>query len=1742
MPLPPRMRFVSLVGFAFGFILLIGFCCVPVGAQSADDARAQIAAERYEQMLLRRPRPGTSLQRLYSYYIQAGRLDARLEELTPAADATGTEAGNRWLLRGLLQRLSGDLPAATEALQNAEQLLPSEATASYQLGLVCLANGDQPTAVAALRRAIDRQPAKAERLPIALALGKLHYQMGDDAAAEQLWDEVERLFGSDAGVSRRVAELMVEARRWEAAIGRYEQLATAAGVGADAIQYRLTAARLKQRLDRSEEALADLHALLPSVRPGSWLHQQVRQQIEAILRQDGGDARLATYYEQQWKANPDDLDTMLRLGQAQSRAKQPAAAETTLRQLLEKAPLQRSARDALIEVLVQRNDWSGAAAQYAWLSESSLAQPDDWLQWGTALLRDESKSLEQRRAAAAKVWTALAEQRDEDAVTQVQLAQRLAAIEHFDKAEALLNRAIGLAPADPQYRERLGQLFYDQGRKEDAYAMWQTMAVGEGRSPEALLRLAEIYNTVGARQRCLAVLADMATLDLGLAQRLQLAGRLTALQDYPAALTELDRAGDIASTPMEQQQVWQQRITVARAASELPSLLERTAQQAADADATPADFVRLATLLSVDNRPLEAIEALERALAINANDLPALQMLADLRASNRQTAEAIETLQQLADVDPRSRQTSLRRIANLQIERGQPEAALRILSQLLDQQPNEPTLWLEQADLQFQVGQIEQGYESLRQALRMAPRNADVLTRFAERQATDFHTDDAIELTWQRWELASGTSSKVDAVVTLARLYDRQLRLESLIEKLREQPTGRFGDAESLAYQIAAAYETAGNPGAAMRTLAGLQLDRPRDKELLRALIRLATLAGDREREIEWTQRLATVDPSAQTEALLLAALIRNKRFEEVTQTAVAAISAGRVAPVQSAARMLLEAGHAKIARDLYQQVAAIDPDEPTFQLPLAVFELLSKEYAAAAERTERLRSSYDQTTGTLEDATVARLLAVAGMVTAPPHEWLGWLVEQQAVEAKEVAWLAIPIHVIARHAMQQGTQVVEEIVAAEHASGRNRDELWADYITLLIHYSLDPPGTLSPRPTDQPDLFGILHQLSVQGDPIALQRAIDVLQFRDQRRSFQQPSAGQTQTADWHLTAAQREWLASQLAEPPPVQFESDRARWTAAVAAEFRVAGRPEDARRVLQPLATANQVGDLIDAIPSLAVLGKQAELFAQLPRWRAWLGEVSRADQADQAEAATETDAPLTANRLRRVGERLEAFAQAAEKLSAEQRFEVLVTILSVEAAARRMQSDVAVRWNQPTGRVPVRGLSNSYELSPLLGRTLSMTGIRLLHPAGEKAQRQIQQWLVDESADVPADEQKLRLAVASAAWTWGDNADRSRAADGLRQATERFPDDDELRAAYALQLERLQQPREALQQWDATETSEPALLLLKELGIVRLASQLSDQARGDAAAARLLAMQLDRETKMIVTGQLMRLGLNDQASAFLAETRAVGDPASDPLIRVQDLFDAGNRQAAAECAYEVLRSGAARPRQRAIAWLQQLGRLPDVAQQLEQRRIDNPHSTSIVVLLASLNVALGRFREAAALRGEQAAMLRDQQVDSGDAEIELQTALELAARREFAAAVEHFLNGFALDAKRLEPHITPFIQAAQVSKRCDAAFRRLALCNLSEMSFDTLRDLMDMDPTGIEQPTAEGRQWMRSILIGSSPAQLGPLLRELRQTHRLGSQAHADAAQPLTRIFGDAANYDVDAAIWQQGKPKDRKSV
>lgn len=850
---------------------LLAFCLATLGSfafslaqqaePTAEEKKELLANQRFEEILKRKPRPGTALDRVYEFHISRGSLDQFCESLRNEANVKNS--GQAALLLGLIQNQRGSDGEARTAFEKAEELLPQEPLASYYLGKTLLLIGDSEAAVAALQRAIDRKPEKADSLQIFQELGRVYQRLRRAEDALNVWKRMEAMFPGDLQVQEQIANVLEEEGANAAALERFTALAAATKDRFRQVELGVRAAAQKIKLNQHPEALKDFESLLAQINPGSWLHQDIRRRIDESFQSRQDTAGLTAYYQRWIDNHPEDVDAMMRIGRLLSIAHNSSAAKEWFNRAITRAPSAVEPRLALVEALDRDGNASDAATAMQALSELQPDNPDYLVRWGELLLSNYRQPEAQRAAAAADVWRKLLDKNADNPVMVSRVADLMRSANLSDEAIKLYTRAVELADSEPQYREYLGEYLHRLGRQEEALKVWRELASDTRKTRDNLVRLSEVLSTFGIKDEALTVMGQACQMQPTFGHRLRYSEKLIDATKYADAAAQLQLASQQAASEEEQDQVLEQEIKLHLASGELAKQIEQLENEIAQnaASKNVASWKRLALYQETDGKTQQALNSINAALKLAPQSAALLNMAARIQEKAGLMGDAVASLRKLIALDRRGQSRVLMQIAAMYVRLGQMDQAIKTAQEMLAAADAGTEQYRYYADLCFQAGKVEQGLDALRRNMRSNPNDREAIELLARALSNNFKTDEAIELTWRSFAKAANTADKTQNIQTLAELYLRSNSFDDLVKRLevygREENRGR-----EAVVLTAAAHQASGDLAAARQLLEPLLTTDSRDSELLNTLIELARADGDWDAAANYQTKLNNLSPT----------------------------------------------------------------------------------------------------------------------------------------------------------------------------------------------------------------------------------------------------------------------------------------------------------------------------------------------------------------------------------------------------------------------------------------------------------------------------------------------------------------------------------------------------------------------------------------------------------------------------------------------------------------------------------------------------------------------------------------------------------------------------------------------------------------------------------------------------------------------------------------------------------------
>ena len=743
--------------------LLLITCLLSAGL-CADDAADQQLAERYLTALRRRPAFGTALDRLISLYSGQGNIDAVIDDLaSPTADSVDR------LLAGMILLKKSEAKRAVELLLKVEAERADDPVASSALAKAHQRVGSLQDSIQAWRRAIDRAPRRQQLPEMYRSLAQLYQRTGKPQQALTVWSELESLFPLDRRIREDVATRLQQDGQLDAALERWTMLAADAQRPEQIVTAGLAAADLQVRTGQSSGALVRLQNLLDRVEPGGWRDETIRQRIERLTHLSGGANGVLEWYRRRHKAVPESLPVSLRLGELLSAAGHNNEAALLYRQAIEQNPASLDARWAQVQHLAAQMQLTDATIAGRKMIALRAAGRRELEYVGRLILQNPNLAEPARRQQATDVWMQIAGD-GTDAVALGDVARLHRQYGMTEQAIALYRRVIELVPEELSWREELGRCLFEQGRQEEALTVWREMAAGPRKSTSSLAHLSRVLESVQDSDGALQTMQNACTLTPELTDRLRLVNLLRRSGRLDECYLQLAEARSIAESLADRrrvhdmaQEVWKHD----------PLLLRRT-EQLAQLDSKNTDvMLQLARMNHVAMKYSDAVHWADLAVAGSQSDIEALGTAAEVYQSAGLLERAAQMHREIADISPRHRTESLRKVIQIEQQLGHQTRALNAAAALATETPDHIPTCRQYAELCFAAGQETEGIQILRKCLRLNASDHQLAADVSEILAEQFQINDAREVLWSTFPRVSRNEQRYSILSSLIDISSR---------------------------------------------------------------------------------------------------------------------------------------------------------------------------------------------------------------------------------------------------------------------------------------------------------------------------------------------------------------------------------------------------------------------------------------------------------------------------------------------------------------------------------------------------------------------------------------------------------------------------------------------------------------------------------------------------------------------------------------------------------------------------------------------------------------------------------------------------------------------------------------------------------------------------------------------------------------------------------------------------------
>jgi tetratricopeptide (TPR) repeat protein len=958
----------------------------------AEEPPSPKVLERYRQMLEKNPAEGTALDRLWKAYLDQNQTAQLLQEY----QAGGTFSSE--LILGHLLKKAARTDEALAAFDRAAQLdaknpLPLLATARLRTELA-----QHREAAEAFEKATALLPPEDPRLAeTLLQLGSAWLSAGDMARAAEAWERTVALNPADLDLRRRLAETYAQNRLVDRAIGHLEYVEKNAPPAERALALQQIA-RLQQGAGNQDAAIAALEKALALTAPGNWLRAELGSQLIRLHQRYHRTAELEERWKKFAEANPRDLGACLQLVDLYERLGELEAQRTWLSAAIKLAPKNPEYRQKLARLLTRMDQHDAAVEIYDKLLAEQPTNVDYVFERAKLDLQREAAP-----AARQRIANLLAAKKNDEAV-------RAKALEFYQQ-NRLLDLVEERLTADATAGEEetvlaLANFLFTQRRDAEAKKVLQRLIVAK-EPPEkraaAHFRLAQVFKNRNDLTPAEAELTAAVALQPESRELLLALGDLEISRlDFPAAQQAFAKAMQVSRTDAEREQADQKFFDSLRnapagettektpRASAVPWLtspsgipgtealpanpaLERQfiiLEREATAAANEAGWLRLARWRLWNREAKRALDAAEKALAINSKSIATRELLVKVHTLSGPSPLAVINLLRLGEIDPANRASYQRRAGQLELQGGRLGAALGIFETLAKANPGNLEALTDLALTQQRAERWPEALASWRQVYALSP-----VSRKKESFAPLLLTLERLGFHQQSAELQlKAIETEADQRQQFALFGDLLAHCEkySLLDWLRAQFEQRRkvrADDYFTEMALGRILKEAGERAAAFEVLADASFAAENPAEALPELIREAEDLRKLDAAVQLQERYLRIVPQERAEGLEKLAQLQERNFDidgaaRTWERVLARFPRDPIA-LDLAIEFQLKWGASARAAELLRKARILDPTNLRTLATLADLDIEAGEIKEAEACLEQiLRSTTPEKTG----------------------------------------------------------------------------------------------------------------------------------------------------------------------------------------------------------------------------------------------------------------------------------------------------------------------------------------------------------------------------------------------------------------------------------------------------------------------------------------------------------------------------------------------------------------------------------------------------------------------------------------------------------------------------------------------------------------------------------------------------------------------------------------------------------
>ena len=288
-------------------VFVLCFCClVPVLlpiAHAQDEAADEKIVERYKQMLERKPKEGSTFDRLYQLYLEGAGLEQMVVDYQTETTSKPDNPNLQLILGHIYKRL-GKNTKAIVAYRHAVDLTPDDYYPHFALGQMYATLRQHEQAIAALTKAADLAIASQSATPDELtatykALGRAYFRRDRIDEAIAAWGKIAELDPENIFSRIELADLFREGELYSQAIEQHEAIVQLKRDDPYRVCLSLREiGKIQEEMREYDAAIQNYDKALALTGQGNWLRKDIQGRIIGIYAAESDWPGLIAYYQE----------------------------------------------------------------------------------------------------------------------------------------------------------------------------------------------------------------------------------------------------------------------------------------------------------------------------------------------------------------------------------------------------------------------------------------------------------------------------------------------------------------------------------------------------------------------------------------------------------------------------------------------------------------------------------------------------------------------------------------------------------------------------------------------------------------------------------------------------------------------------------------------------------------------------------------------------------------------------------------------------------------------------------------------------------------------------------------------------------------------------------------------------------------------------------------------------------------------------------------------------------------------------------------------------------------------------------------------------------------------------------------------------------------------------------------------------------------------------------------------------